>query len=32
VLVKLFLVFNGKPAAAADAYEVTLIETLFKMD
>jgi len=31
VLVKLFLVFNGKQAAAADAYEVTLIETFFKM-
>jgi len=31
VLVELFLVLNRKQAAAADAYEVTLIETFFKM-
>jgi len=31
VLVELFLVFNRKQAAAADAYEVTLIENFFKI-
>jgi len=31
VLVELFLVFNRKQAAAADAYEVTLIEKFFKI-
>jgi len=31
VLVDLFLVLNGKQAATADAYEVTLIATLLKI-
>jgi len=31
LLVELFLVLNGKQAAAADAYDVTLIATFFKM-
>jgi hypothetical protein len=31
VLVELFLVLNEKQAAAADAYELTLIVTLVKM-
>jgi hypothetical protein len=31
VLVELFPVLNGKQAAAADAYEVTLIATFLKM-
>jgi len=31
VLVELFLVLNGKQAAAAEAYEVTLIVTILKM-